>query len=68
MIGLTALNLRGVKESILILTPIFLCFLLSHVVLIGYGIFSHGADFGHLMPDTLQDTHMAVSELGTVGE
>jgi hypothetical protein len=39
----------------------------GHVVLIGHGIFSHSADFGHLMPDTLQDTRMAVSELGWMG-
>src|SRR2546428_9417776 len=32
--GLTGLNLRGVKESVLVLTPIFLAFMVSHVVLI----------------------------------
>ncbi len=67
VLGLTALNLRGVKESIIVLMPIFLAFLLSHIVLIGYGIFSHTADFGHLLPDTVMDTRLAVSELGTVG-
>src|SRR6266568_3815395 len=41
--GLTSLNLRGVKESVLVLTPIFLAFMVSHVALILYGIFSHGA-------------------------
>src|SRR5262245_23704586 len=32
--GMVLLNLRGVKESVQILTPIFLLFLLTHVVLI----------------------------------
>lgn len=38
---LIALNLRGVKESVKVLTPIFLIFLATHVLLIGYSIFSH---------------------------
>ena len=37
--GLTVLNLRGAKESILALLPVFLLFLATHVVLIGAGIF-----------------------------
>src|SRR2546422_4139351 len=32
---LTVLNLRGVKESIRVLLPVFLTFLLTHVILIG---------------------------------
>ena len=35
---LTALNLRGVKESVTILAPIFLLFVATHVILIG-GVF-----------------------------
>ena len=38
---LIALNLRGVKESVKILTPIFLIFLATHIVLIGYSIATH---------------------------
>src|SRR5688500_17688130 len=38
---LIALNLRGVKESVKVLTPIFLIFLATHILLIGYSIFSH---------------------------
>ena len=34
--GLTALNLRGVKESVLVLVPIFISFMLSHILLILY--------------------------------
>src|SRR5690348_13055999 len=37
--ALTALNARGVKESIVVLTPIFAGFMLIHIVLIGAGIF-----------------------------
>ena len=64
---LIGMNIRGIKESILILMPIFASFLISHVVLIGAGIFVHSGSFPHLVADTVQDTSMAVSELGMVG-
>ena len=39
------LNLRGVKESVTFLAPIFIVFVVTHVLLIGWGLFSHaGAD------------------------
>jgi hypothetical protein len=37
---LVELNLRGVKESITVLAPIFLIFIVSHAILLGYGLFS----------------------------
>jgi amino acid transporter len=68
VLALTGLNMRGIKESVMILTPIFLAFILSHVVLIIYGIFgNHPAALPHLIPETVQDTQRAVSELGVVG-
>src|SRR5207253_1429422 len=39
--ALTILNLRGVKESIRVLLPIFLTFLLTHVILIGGSVGFH---------------------------
>jgi len=65
--GLTTLNIRGVKESILILMPIFLAFMLSHVGLILYGVLTHSGEFPHLTADTMKDTHLAVGELGLWG-
>ncbi|HEY3013290.1 MAG TPA: amino acid permease, partial [Gemmatimonadales bacterium] len=41
---LTTLNIRGVRESVITLLPIFLLFLLTHVVLIGWGIVGHLAE------------------------
>ena len=35
------MNLRGVRESVLVLTPIFLLFIVTHVGLVVYGLFSH---------------------------
>ncbi|HXS83160.1 MAG TPA: amino acid permease, partial [Methylomirabilota bacterium] len=61
---LIVLNLRGVKESVMVLTPIFLVFLLTHAGLIGFGILRHAGDFGTLLPATVGETRQAVSSLG----
>ncbi len=57
LIGLLILlNLRGVKESVKVLLPIFLAFFLSHALLIGYGIFEHASGLPALVPDAMRDT------------
>ena len=54
------LNLRGAKESIKILLPIFLGFVATHFALIIYGIASHASGLPALIPDTLSETsHLA---------
>ncbi len=50
---LLVLNLRGVKESIKILLPIFLVFIATHLLLILYGVFSHLGRF----PEVLATAH-----------
>ncbi len=46
--GLTTLNIRGVRESVITLAPVFLVFLITHAILIVGGIFGHAREF----PDT----------------
>ncbi len=41
ILGLTILNIRGVRESVIALTPIFILFLVTHAILIGVGFFAH---------------------------
>ena len=65
--GLTALNLRGIKESVSVLMPIFVAFLLAHLLLIGAGIFTHLGAFGPMLRVTLSDTRAATTELGMLG-
>jgi amino acid transporter len=65
--GLTALNMRGVKESVVVLTPIFAAFMVSHVGLIAYGMAVHAPNFAHLAGDTISDTRFAVQDLGILG-
>src|ERR1700683_4433508 len=40
---MVVMNLRGVKESVLSLLPIFIAFIIMHVLLVGYALVSHGA-------------------------
>ncbi len=53
---LVILNLRGMKEAIKFLLPIFVGFVVVHVVLIGYGIYAHAERLPALIPDTLTET------------
>jgi amino acid transporter len=64
ILGLTALNIRGVKESVLTLTPIFILFLVTHVWLIGYGIAAHA---GHLPAEVHAVSTGVRSGLTTLG-
>jgi amino acid transporter len=61
---LVILNLRGMKESIKFLLPIFVGFVLTHLVLIVYGIFFHSARLPTLLHDTTQETFNLSSQLG----
>ena len=50
---LTTLNIRGVRESVIALLPVFLLFLLTHVVVIGGGIVGHLPE----VPTTVRAVH-----------
>jgi amino acid transporter len=63
-LGLILLNLRGVKESVATLTPIFLLFFVSHAALIIYGIFSHVSATPTLFIDTIRETRQGIQSLG----
>jgi amino acid transporter len=64
---LTLLNLRGVKESVLPLVPIFLVFFFTHVFTIIYAIASHWGGMSGVATDTLKDIGGARAELGLFG-
>lgn len=64
---LIVLNLRGMKEAIKILLPIFLGFVVTHLILIVYGIFVHASYLPDLVPNTLQDTAGLADSIGWAG-
>ncbi len=64
---LIILNLRGVKESVIILAPIFLTFFVSHVIMLGYGIIAHIGDIGPIFKDLRINFQNGISVLGGWG-
>jgi len=61
------LNLRGVKESVLMLFPIFMLFVITHAFIILYALFTHMLGFGAVVSSTAMDIKTASSELGLAG-
>jgi amino acid transporter len=61
---LMQMNLRGIKESIKILMPVFLGFIISYVGLIGYGVLAHFDGLGDIIPNAVQDSQEMASEVG----
>jgi amino acid transporter len=53
---LAILNLRGMKESIKFLAPIFLGFIITHFFLITYGIIAHNSGIAGLIPNAVQES------------
>jgi amino acid transporter len=53
---LAFLNLRGMKESIKFLMPIFLGFIVTHFALIVYGISAHHYGLSELVPQAARET------------
>ncbi|HEU0186739.1 MAG TPA: APC family permease [Gallionellaceae bacterium] len=62
LILLIVLNLRGMKESIKVLLPIFIGFFITHSLLIGYGISVHAEGLPTLIPATLNETTSLVQQ------
>ncbi len=67
VMGLTLMNMRGVKEAVLPLVPIFLTFLVTHFFVIVYGLIIHWLDFPELWHATGNDFTAAKVELGAGG-
>lgn len=64
---LILLNLRGVKESVTVLLPVFLLFVVVHFGVIAYILGSHLADIPAVMNKTSMDISRATSVLGGFG-
>jgi amino acid transporter len=67
IVGLSVLNIRGVRESVLALTPIFVIFLITHALVIGGGIFAHAGTVGATVTEVTTGYHKGLSALGTGG-
>ena len=66
-VGLLAiLNLRGIKESIKFLMPIFLGFIITHFLLIVYGIVAHHSGVTELLPRAITESSELKNSAGLV--
>jgi amino acid transporter len=64
---LIVLNLRGIKESVAVLTPIFLAFIICHVPLVLYAVLKHVPELPSVAATVSGDMSSAVGELGYYG-
>jgi amino acid transporter len=64
---LLVLNLRGVKESVAILAPIFGLFVLTHGVLVFGGLGAHVPEVPRVAGEVAQGFRSGVAELGLAG-
>jgi amino acid transporter len=64
---LIVLNLRGVKESVTVLAPIFVVFVITHIFMIGYGILSHLGQIGPVFHGIKTDFNSGLASMGGLG-
>jgi hypothetical protein len=64
---LTVMNMRGVKEAVLPLVPVFLTFVITHAFIIGYAIVVNAGNFGEVVSATRTDVARTQAELGLGG-
>ncbi len=67
IILLIILNIRGIKESITGLAPIFITFVVTHVILLGYGIFSHVGEIKPIVTNFHASFQHDISAIGFMG-
>ncbi len=64
LVLLIGMNLRGVKESVLSLLPIFLAFVVMHAWLVGYALVSRSMELPEITSDAMAQVHSGVSSIG----
>ncbi|MEA2649674.1 MAG: hypothetical protein QOG61_2109 [Candidatus Binataceae bacterium] len=64
---MVAMNLRGVKESVIALLPIFLAFVVLHSILVGYAFFSRASELPVIARDAVQQVRQGFDALGVIG-
>src|SRR5689334_19737577 len=63
---MVGMNLRGVKESVLSLLPIFLAFVVMHIWLVGYALLARASELPAVTRDAINQVHSGVSTIGVL--
>jgi amino acid transporter len=61
------MNLRGIKESVAVFTPIFMAFVLSHIPLLLYAMGHHAAELPTVAAEVSRDFHSTLGQVGWTG-
>lgn len=64
---LTVLNIRGVKESVKALVPVFALFVVSHIILLIAALGGHIGDVGQVSQEVHRNLARTTAALGTFG-
>lgn len=67
VLALMLLNMRGVKESVLFLLPIFFTFIVTHIFIIVYIFSKHVPSLPGLISSTRVDLNTSMSQVGFFG-
>jgi amino acid transporter len=65
--GLSLLNLRGVRESVLFWVPVFFVFVGTHAFAILYALFTHAPSLGQVATATVHEVRTVSGEIGWFG-
>jgi amino acid transporter len=65
--GLTLINLRGVRESVMLFVPVFFVFVGTHAFAILYTLVTHASGMGEVATATAYEVHSVSSQLGVFG-
>ncbi len=63
---MVGMNLRGVKESVMSLLPIFLAFVVMHVVMISMAVLSHASELPLVMHQAVNEVRYSRDTIGIV--
>ena len=66
VILMVAMNLRGAKESVMSLLPIFILFVIMHAWLVGYALLSRAFEFPTIVSHAARDAHSSIGSLGFI--
>src|SRR6202140_769792 len=64
---MVGMNLRGVKESVLSLLPIFLAFVVMHAWLVVYALLVRSPELPAITRDAINQVHTGVGTIGVLG-
>ena len=67
LIGLTIMNIRGVKESVTALVPVFMIFLVTHVIMLIAAVGGHFSAIDATVHQVRTSVHTTITQLGAMG-